>query len=158
MKGCRPAIETTSRLPWPHGLVRLKAEPSSPIPHFLAGAEYAQAGWIAEAEASYATAVQLSPGFDIARYQLGLLQFTSGRAAVAQVTWEPLFALREGHYLRCFVEGFAALAADRFEAALALYSAGMQANRANPPMNADIAKVIAGIKVLPAAIHITKDK
>jgi tetratricopeptide (TPR) repeat protein len=123
-------------------------DPASALPHFLIGAEYAQARRLAESEAAFATAVLLAPEFETARYQLGLLQFTSGRAAVAQVTWEPLFRLDARHPIGHFVHGLAALARDDFEVALERFAAGMAANRDNPPMNADIAKVVAAIRRL----------
>lgn len=126
-------------------------QPDSALPHFLLGAEYAQARRYEEAEAAYANAVLLAPGFETARYQLGLLQFTSGRAAMALVTWEPLGQLPEGHPIRAFVLGFAALARDDFPAALAEFEAGMQANRENEPMNRDIAQVVQAIRRTMAA-------
>ena len=122
-----------------------RERPDSALPHFLIGAELAQARRIEEAEASYANAVLLAPEFETARYQLGLLQFTAGRPAAAMVTWEALFRLPADHPLRAFVEGFAHLAADAFDAALARFAAGMALNRDNPPMNSDIAKVVAAI-------------
>ncbi len=121
-------------------------QPDSALPHFLLGAEYAQSKRYEEAEAAYANAVLLAPGFETARYQLGLLQYTSGRAAMALVTWEPLAQLADGHPIRAFVLGFAALARDDFHAALAEFEAGMQANRENEPMNRDIALVVQAIR------------
>ena len=47
-------------------------EPGSPLPHFLMGAELAQLGKMAEAEAAYARAVILAPEFAIARFELAL--------------------------------------------------------------------------------------
>jgi tetratricopeptide (TPR) repeat protein len=60
--------------------------PASGLPHFLIGAELAQLGRMDEAEAAYANAVLLAPDLLMARYQLGLIQFTSARAALALVT------------------------------------------------------------------------
>ncbi len=125
-----------------------RAKPDSALPHFLMGAEYAQARRLEEAEAAYANAVLLAPEFETARYQLGLLQFTSGRAAMAHVTWEPLFRLPEGHPIRSFVHGFAALAQDDFHTALAHFGDGMAANRENLPMNNDIAQVVSAVQRL----------
>ena len=88
----------------------------------------------------------LAPELETARYQLGLLQFSSGRAAVAFVTWEPLFRLGEGHAIGSFVQGFAALAADDFENALRHFAAGTATNIDNPPMNADIAQIVLAIR------------
>lgn len=120
--------------------------PQSALPHYLMGAEFAQARRLGEAEAAFANAVVLQPELETARYQLGLLQFSSGRAAVAMVTWEPLFRLAEDHPIRRFVDGFAALAADDFQTALRHFSVGTDANRGNQPMNADIAQVVLAIR------------
>jgi tetratricopeptide (TPR) repeat protein len=120
-------------------------QPDSAVPHFLIAAEHAQAARVPEAEAAFATAVVLAPEFETARYQLGLLQYASGRPALALVTWERLFRLLPEHPVRAFVEGFAHLAADAPDAALERFAAGMALNRDNPPMNGDIAKVVAAI-------------
>lgn len=112
--------------------------PSDPVPHFLLGAELAQARHYAEAEAAYAGAVALAPGFAIARYELGTLQFTSSRVPVALVTWQPLMALPEGDPLKLFVQGYAALAQDRFQEALAFFHDGIAANHGNAALNANI--------------------
>lgn len=120
--------------------------PDSAVPHFLIAAEFAQAARVDEAEAAFARAVLLAPEFETARYQLGLLQFTSGRPALALVTWEPLLRLGPQHPMPAFVEGFAHLAADAFDAAVERFEAGMALNRDNPPMNGDIAKVVAAIR------------
>jgi tetratricopeptide (TPR) repeat protein len=125
-------------------------QPSSGLPHFLMGAELAQAGRIAEAEAAFANAVLLAPDLAIARYQLGLLQFTSGRAALALVTWQPLFTLPNSEPLQRFVHGFAALAQDSFQEALALFREGMAANTSNAPLNKDIQLVIDEVEKLLA--------
>jgi predicted TPR repeat methyltransferase len=77
--------------------------PASGLPHFLTASEQAGAGRIDAAEMAFANAVLLAPDFTLARYQLGLLQFTSGRAAVALITWQPLFALAETDPLGHFV-------------------------------------------------------
>jgi tetratricopeptide (TPR) repeat protein len=125
--------------------------PSSGVPHFLTGSEYAALGQYEKAEAALANAVLLAPAFDIARYQLGLLQFSSGRAAVALVTWEPLFARDETQALGHFVRGFAALAQDDFTQAKAHFHAGLDRNTDNAALSADIQKVLQGIEDVLAA-------
>jgi len=119
--------------------------PASGMPHFLAGSEYAAMGQLEKAEAALANAVLLAPAFHIARYQLGLLQFSSGRAAVALVTWEPLIALDETQALGHFVRGFAALAQDDFVQAKAHFTTGLARNMDNAALSADIQKVLQGI-------------
>lgn len=120
--------------------------PASGVPHFLAGSEYAALGQFDKAEAALANAVLVAPAFHIARYQLGLLQFSSGRAAVALVTWEPLFALDDAQAMNHFVRGFAALADDDFEQARAHFKAGLDRNTENAAMSHDIEKVLCGIE------------
>ncbi len=122
--------------------------PTSGIPHFLIGSEHAAAGNIEQAEAAMANAVLLSPEFVLARYQLGLLQFSSERASVALVTWEPLFRLPEQESLGHFVRGFAALAQDQFEEALRHYRSGLASPDANPAVAADIAQVVTAVERL----------
>jgi tetratricopeptide (TPR) repeat protein len=121
--------------------------PSSGIPHFLIGSEHAAAGNMEAAEAALANAVLLSPEFVLARYQLGLLQFSSDRAAVALVTWQPLMSLKDdpfGHLVR----GFAALAQDHFEEALQHYRAGLSCSEINPAIAADIRQVADAVERL----------
>jgi tetratricopeptide (TPR) repeat protein len=121
---------------------------NSPLAPFLLGAELAQLGRIEEALQAYAAAVLIAPDFHIARYQMGLLQFTSGHAALALVTWQPLFSLPEEHALRAFVGGFAALASDLFDEATHKFRIGQALNADNAPLNADIQLVIDRIEAL----------
>ncbi|HEY4082293.1 MAG TPA: hypothetical protein VGM81_16500 [Burkholderiaceae bacterium] len=120
-------------------------QPQSGLPHFLIGTEYAQAGLVQEAELAFANAVLLSPNMSIARYQLGLLQFSSDRLAMALVTWQPLLALPEDDPLRQFVLGFSALGQEALDAAIVCFQKGMALNQSNPPMNRDIELVLAQI-------------
>jgi tetratricopeptide (TPR) repeat protein len=130
------------------------AAPGSGIPHFLMASEFASLGEVDRAEASFANAVLLAPGLLTARYQLGLLQFSSGRAAMALVTWEPLLA--DGHSdpiapaLAHFVRGYAALAQDAFDDALANFEGGLQINTTNLPLSGDIRMVVERIHALLA--------
>jgi len=124
------------------------AEPGAGLPQFLLGAEFAALGDMAQAEAAFANATRLSPGFPMARYQLGLLQFSSGRAAIALLTWQPLLSLPDTDPLPHFVNGFAALAQDHFDEALHHYRQGLTLNTTNEALSGDIEKVIAGIKAL----------
>ena len=124
------------------------AEPGAGLPQFLLGAEFAALGDMARAEAAFANATRLAPGFPMARYQLGLLQFSSGRAAMALLTWQPLLSLPDTDPLPHFVNGFAALAQDRFDEALRHYQQGLILNTSNDALSGDIEKVIAGIKAL----------
>ena len=124
------------------------AEPGAGLPQFLLGAEFAALGDMGQAEAAFANATRLAPDFPMARYQLGLLQFSSGRAAMALLTWQPLLGLPDTDPLPHFVSGFSALAHDRFEEALQHYEQGLVLNTTNRALSDDIKKVVAGIKAL----------
>jgi tetratricopeptide (TPR) repeat protein len=128
-----------------------QAEPQSGVPHFLIASEYAALGRIEEAETAFANAVLLAPGFAIARYQLGLLQFTSARASMALLTWEPLLQLPDSDPLPHFVRGFAELAGDQFDAALRHFNAGLELNTTNPALSNDIRMLIEKIEARPQA-------
>ena len=125
-----------------------KADPGNAIPHYLMGAEYAQLGRMIDAEAAFARAVLLAPALHMARFQLGLLQYTERRVAVAMMTWKPLTELPASEPLHCFVLGLAALARDDFDEARARLLEGIAANTAHPPLNADMRMVLARIDAL----------
>jgi tetratricopeptide (TPR) repeat protein len=118
------------------------AMPGWGLPHFLSGSEYASLGQWDKAEAELANAVLLSPDLHLARYQLGLLQFSSGRAAAALVTWQSLLAEGLEPSLADFVRGFAALAQDAFEDARAHFERGLANAGVNPAVAGDIQKVL----------------
>lgn len=119
--------------------------PSSGIPHFLMAAEFASLGQVEQAELSFSNAVLLEPGMAIARYQLGLLQYSSGRPAAALVTWQPLLDQGEASPFPHWARGFGALAQDQFEVARKHFETGVQLNKVNPPMSSDILKILAEI-------------
>jgi len=122
-------------------------EPTSAWPHFLLGAELAQSGRYQEAETSYANAVLLAPTLNIARYELGTLQFTSGRASLALVTWQPLLNLSDTDPLKLFALGYTELANDSFINAVDYFQRGMTANTVNAPLNSNIQLLID--RILP---------
>jgi tetratricopeptide (TPR) repeat protein len=122
--------------------------PASGIPHFLVGSEHASAGDIAAAETAFARAVLLSPDFPLARYQLGLLQFSAQRPALALVTWGPLLSLSPTESLGHFVRGFAVLAEDRFAECARHFEAGLACADANPAVAGDIRRVLEALRGL----------
>lgn len=121
--------------------------PSLGLPHFLIGAELAQLGRMEEAETSLANAVLLAPGLEWARYQLGLCQFTSGRAALALVTWSALTEPSATPMLRLAVLGFAALAQDDFTEASRCFAEAKALGAANPPFARDMQMLLERISV-----------
>ncbi|MBA2964197.1 MULTISPECIES: hypothetical protein [Ramlibacter] len=122
--------------------------PAEGMPHFLMASEHAAEGRTEAAERAFANAVLLAPGFHLARYQLGLLQFSSERAGAALVTWQPLLDLPAGQPLGHFVRGFAALARDGFGAALDEFRLGLACSEGQPALAADIERVVAAVQKL----------
>ncbi len=119
-----------------------RAHPSDPRVLLLLAAELVHAKELDRAEAAYTAALQLAPDFAIARFQLGLLQFTSARPAVAQATWAPLELLGERNPLRLFKAGLELLAQDRFEEARRFLEEGLSVNPDNPALNRDMQLVL----------------
>lgn len=133
-------------------LERLLAEfPGDARLHFMKGSLLAGGGRAIEAHASMARAVQLAPGFALARYQLGFFELTSGEPALAMSTWGPLLTEGADSYLRKFVEGMTHLIRDEFEAAIASFEQGILLNTENEPMNNDIRLLIAECRKLQDA-------
>ncbi|MGI4848739.1 MAG: hypothetical protein ACRYGK_11465 [Janthinobacterium lividum] len=104
--------------------------PTAGMPHFLIGAEHAAMENYAQAEVAFSDAIALAPAMAIARYQLGLLQFSLVRIEVALRTWKPLLDMPEPNPYRGFIHGFAALAQDEPQAAEFHFKEGLAKNRA----------------------------
>lgn len=102
--------------------------PAAGMPHFLIGAEHAALENFAEAEIAFSDAIALAPAMAIARYQLGLLQFSMVRIEVALRTWKPLLEMPEPNPYRGFIHGFAALAQEDPKAAVFHFNEGLAKN------------------------------
>lgn len=129
-----------------------QTHPGDPRPLLLLAGQHAEAQDYDRAEEAYLAALQRAPGYAIARFQLGLLQFTGGRPGEALATWAPLEQLSLEHPLRLFATALACLAQDRFQEAVGLLEAGIARNLDIPPLNHDMQRVIQRIQeagVLP---------
>src|SRR4051812_20967906 len=80
----------------------LALEPKSGVLHHLLGAMYAQLGMIDRAVDEMTQAITFAPDLHIARFQLGLLHFTSTDVAAADRVWQPLTELPPDHALNLF--------------------------------------------------------
>lgn len=126
-------------------------DPTSGLPSFLMGSELAACGRHEQAEAAMATAVLLAPGFLLARYQLGLLQFSADRPATALVTWLPLEDLPDPEPLGHFVRGFSLLARQNYPKALEHFQSGLARCGAQDAVADDIRQVIDAVRSMPAS-------
>lgn len=134
------------------------AHPADARPLLLLAAEFMEQGEVDRAEAAYSGALLRAPGFSIARFQLGLLQFSSGRPVMAMVTWGPLDQLDERDPLRLFKQGFERLAQDDFEDAGRLLREGIAVNSANLPLNRDMEMVLERMALQRQAIADESDR
>lgn len=123
--------------------------PGSGVPHFLIGSEHAGSGNVDAAESAFARALLVAPEFTLARYQLGLLQYSSRRAALAMLIWQPLFSLPAADPLGHFVRGFEALARESYDEALGHYREGLACADINQAMASDIQRVVEAVCTLP---------
>lgn len=126
----------------------LRTFPQDPRLHFMKGSILAGRGRAIEAHASMSHAVEIAPGYALARYQLGFFELTSGEAERALSTWGPLLASGEDNYLRQFVEGMTHLIRDEFAEAIKRFQQGVALNTENEPMNNDIHLLIGECRKL----------
>ena len=120
--------------------------PDAAVLYTLLAAHRMHLGEHDTAEAAYVAALGLAPDMAVARFQLGLLQYTSGRPRVAFLTWNALESLGDQHYLVLFKRGLAALAIDAFADATELLRQGIAANTENAPLNGDMQMLIGEIE------------
>lgn len=113
--------------------------------HFMKGSFLAASGDYEAAHEAMRVAVDIAPDFVLARYQLGFLLLSSGKAHAAQEAWGPLNGLPKDHYLKLFVTGLTHLIHDQFADAREWLERGIAANQENSPMNNDIRLILAEI-------------
>lgn len=129
------------------GIARLLGEwPLDPRLHFLKGSVLAGLQRYDEGRAAMARAIEIAPDYALARFQLGFLDLTSGRAIDALGVWQPLTGLPEDEPLRVLAEGLACLASDRFAEARQLLLRGMALNTENPIINTDMQLILDEIE------------
>ena len=124
----------------------LAAYPGDGRLQFVYGSMLAGARRYEEARQAIAQAVILSPYLWIARFQLGLLELTSGLPAEAANTWRPLHELAADNPLRVFATGLEALIVDDFNEAVRRLREGIGLNSENPPLNRDMEMLIERIQ------------
>jgi tetratricopeptide (TPR) repeat protein len=129
---------------------QLKTYPLDPRLHFLRGSVLAGLQRYDEGRASMARSLEIAPDFTLARFQLGFLDLTSGRAVDAIGVWNPLFNLAEDEPLRVLAEGLTRMAGDDFDQAIQLIKRGMTLNSEHPLINDDMQLILDEIAEKPA--------
>ena len=128
----------------------LQSWPLDPRLHFLKGSVLAGLQRYDEARGAMARAIEIAPDYALARFQLGFLDLTSGRAIDALGVWQPLGALPDDFPLRVLAEGLANLCADQFGEAVRLLRKGMALNAEHPLINGDMQLILDEIEPLAA--------
>jgi tetratricopeptide (TPR) repeat protein len=133
----------------PAALARIETlladHPGDPRLHFMKGSLLAAQQRYTEGQAAMRHAVDLAPGYDIARFQLGLLELSSGDAQAADATLQPLADAAGEHALSLFALGLRHLARDNFDQAEALLRRGIEINEDHPLVSRDMELMLAGI-------------
>jgi hypothetical protein len=122
----------------------IKAHPADPRLHFLQGSLFAGLARYQEGLAAMRRAVALAPDYEIARFQLGLLELSSGDAEAADATLQPLAESDAG--LSLFARALRLLARDELGGAAELLIQGIERNWEHPLINRDMEMMIARIE------------
>ncbi|WP_139022815.1 hypothetical protein [Chitinimonas sp. BJB300] len=117
---------------------------------FLLGAQYAQIKMFDDACTWMQRAVDLNPLFDIAVFQLGLLQLMRGDVAAA-TTWQKLDVLPNGHALKLFRDGLLALNQTDLDDAAEKLRAGLACDYSNAPLLAEMRRVLGNVEQMQQA-------
>lgn len=121
----------------------LVSYPGDPRLQFLRGSLLAGLRRYPEAKEAMAAAVSLAPDYAIARFQLGLLELTSGEPAAALSTWGPLQMLPPDNPLHLFAAGLTHMIRDEWAETIAKLEKGIEGNSEILPLNRDMQMVIS---------------
>ncbi len=128
----------------------IERDPKDGNPHHLRGAILASQGEPGKAIEAMAQALALNPQLTGARFQLGLLHFTSGNVFEAQSVWQAFDELDARHPLRLFKTGMLHLAKDEFEDCVAKLEQAISLCSV-ASINKDMRRVIEKVRaVVPA--------
>ena len=123
----------------------LAAYPGDAQLHFLKGSLLAGAEQYPAALEAMARALAIKPDYPLARFQLGLLQLTSGMPVQAEATWAALDGLPDDAPLKLFASGLKHLIHDEFDATVELLRRGIALNTEIPVLNRDMELVLSRI-------------
>jgi len=118
---------------------------NDPRLYFLKGSVLAGLQRYEEGRAAMQDAISIAPGYELARFQLGFLEFTSGLAAQAEATWAPFETLGSENPFRSLAQGLNHLGRDEFDEAVRLIRHGMELNTEQPLINGDMALLLEEI-------------
>jgi len=129
----------------------LKLEPDNAGVRYFQAAEYAELGLYPRAILCMSEVLELDPGMDLARFQLGLLQLQQQQPEQARVAFETLFANGRDEGLRTFADAYVSLIDDDQPTAIGKFERGL-AICDNLPLKGDMIRVLATLKPESAPI------
>ena len=124
----------------------LELSPDYAEAHLMLGATYADLGMFERAEKEIKSAIKANDQLHVAHFQLGLLYITHNRTDEAITSWTALDELPEDNPYYLFKTGLIALANDDFENCIQYLEAGLESNQENPPLSANIEKILASVR------------
>lgn len=120
----------------------LKQDPNNGLVTYLLAAEYAQVGMFDRAMEGMEAALKKAPDLEMARLQLGLLYTARDRLGEARPLFERLESLPLEDALHWFGAGLLALLDEQVQTCREALQKGMQLNRGNPSLNADMQRIL----------------
>lgn len=145
----RLAINTINQDNHPESVILLKTllerDPSHVFATYLLAAEHAQIGMMDRAEVGFARTVELSPEFNIARFQLGQLYLLKGDMVAAKSVLNPVAQASAAGELAHYAKGLIALADDNAALAKAELQAGLEYVPEIPALAADMRRMLEGL-------------
>lgn len=120
----------------------LELEPGHAGVRYFLAAEYAELGLFPRAARCMAEALELDPGMDLARFQLGLLHLQLQEPEQARATFETLFSVSTDDSLRAFADAYLSLFNDDQQNAIGKFEAGL-AICENAALKGDMIRVLA---------------
>ena len=123
----------------------LKQEPNNPGVRYFQAAEYAGLGLFPRAILCMSEVLELDPGMDLARFQLGLLHLQQQAPEQARSAFETLFANGTDESLRTFADAYVSLIDEDQQVAIGKFERGL-AICENLPLKGDMVRVLATLK------------
>lgn len=111
---------------------------------YMLAAQHAELGLYQRARSEFLQALEINPGMDIARFQLGLLHTQLNEADAARATFGHLAEFTADNSLKAFSRGLVALLDDKPVEARELIHGGLD-NCDNEPLKNDMSRMLASI-------------
>ncbi len=122
----------------------LEHEPSNPAVRYFLAAEHAELGLLDRARSEMIEVLELEPGMDIARFQLGLLHLQLQFEADARTTFAELASISQDASLQLFAQAYVEQLDENNQTAIEKLKAGL-ADCQNPALKGDMARVLASL-------------